>query len=104
MSEEYITRGEHKEFAERIAGETKRQNERIKSLEKSFEDITRLAISTEKLATNMEKMVAEQERQGVRISKLEGRDGEKWRNVVKVVGEIIIGAVIGAVLMMIGLK
>lgn len=114
MSEEFITRAEHNEFRDRIDRENERQNERLKGLESSIEEINRLAISTERLAANMEKMVEEQKKQGDRISKLEekqdsrisrleGRDGEKWREVVKIVVTTVIGATIGAVLMLIGL-
>lgn len=61
-------------------------------------------ISTEKLASTMEKMLEEQREQGKRISKLEGRDGEKWRSVAKIVATAVISAAIGALLMMIGIK
>ncbi len=95
--------------------ENERQNERLKALEGNWEEVHHLALSTERLATNMEKMVEEQRQQGERISKLEkkqdsrisrleGRDGEKWRGVVKIVATAVIGAAIGAVLMLIGLK
>ena len=49
-------------------------------------------------------MLVEQKAQGSRISKLEGRDGEKWRDTVKTVVTVVISAVIGAVLMMVGLQ
>lgn len=115
MSEEYVPRSEHEEFCKRLDRENERQNERLKALERSIDDINRLAISTERLATNMEKMVEEQklqgdriskleEKQDTRITKLEGRDGEKWREIVKTVVTVVVSAVIGAVLMMIGIK
>lgn len=104
MPEEYVTRAEHKEFADRLDRENERQNERLKELESSIDEINRLAISTEKLASTMEQMLEEQKEQGRRISKLEGRDGEKWRSVVKTVATVVISAVVGAVLVMIGLK
>lgn len=95
--------------------ENERQNERLKILEENQQEVRRIALSTERLATNMEKMVEEQRQQGERISKLEekqdtrisrleGRDGEKWRSVVKIIGTAILGAAVGALLVMMGLK
>lgn len=99
-----MTRLEHEEFCRRIDRENERQNERLKNLEHSVDEINRLAISTEKLASAMEQMLAEQKEQGRRISKLEGRDGEKWRGVVKIIATAVLGAVVGAVLMIVGLN
>ena len=88
----------------KLEDEDKRQNERIKQLESSIGEIHQLTLSTERLATTMEQMLVEQKAQGSRISKLEGRDGEKWRDTVKTVVTVVISAVIGAVLMMVGLQ
>lgn len=104
MAEEFIPRNECELRCKRLEDEDKRQNERIRALECSVAEINRLAVSTEKLASAMEEMLEEQKEQGKRISKLEGRDGEKWRSVVKIAATVVIGAVIGAVLAMIGLK
>lgn len=89
-----ITRAEYEEFGKRIDEENHRQNRRIDILEDNIRQITGLTTSVEKLATNMESMVKEQEKQGKRLETLEGRDGEKWR---KVVGHVIT-AVISIVL------
>lgn len=104
MAEDFVPISVCIERCKRLEEEDKRQNERIRMLEDSIEEINRLAISTEKLATTMEKMLEEQKDQGRRISKLEGRDGEKWRGVVKIMATAVISAVVGAILMMIGLK
>jgi len=58
----------------RLADEDSRQNKRIDALEESFKQISALASSVEKLAVNMEGMLKEQERQGKRLSQLEGRN------------------------------
>ena len=76
-----ISREEHEEFRKRIEAEDNRQNRRIELLEKSVEQFTNLTTAVQKLADNMESMLKEQEQQGERLEKLEGRDGEKWRNV-----------------------
>ncbi len=104
MPEEYVPCTVCNERCKRLEGEDKRQNERIKQLESSIGEIHRLTLSTEKLATSMEQMLVEQKGQGLRISKLDGRDGEKWRDIVKTVATVVISAVICAVLMMIGIK
>ena len=104
MGEEYLLRNEFLAFKEAMNAENERQNHRILKLEDTTEKINELAVSTEKLASTMEKMLEEQKEQGRRIVKLEGRDGEKWRSVAKIVATAVISAVIGAVLMMIELK
>ena len=104
MGEEYLLRAEFLAFKEAMNAENERQNHRILKLEDTTEKINELAMSTEKLASTMEKMLEEQKEQGKRIVKLEGRDGEKWRSVAKIVATAVISGVIGAVLMMIGVK
>lgn len=104
MPEECVPRTVCNERCKRLEEEDKRQNERIKQLESSIGEIHQLTLSTERLATSMEQMLVEQKAQGLRISKLEGRDGEKWRDTVKTVVTVVISAVIGAVLMMVGLQ
>ncbi len=104
MPEEYVPRTECELRCRKLEDEDKRQNERIKQLESSIGEIHQLTLSTERLATTMEQMLVEQKAQGSRISKLEGRDGEKWRDTVKTVVTVVISAVIGAVLMMVGLQ
>ena len=71
-----ISREEHEEFRKRIEAEDNRQNRRIELLEKSVEQFTNLTTAVQKLADNMESMLKEQEQQGERLEKLEGRDGE----------------------------
>ena len=89
----YITRAEHEEFRrlmdsenERLKEENDRQNHRIAILEKSVQQISNLAASTEKLATNMENMLKVQEQQGKRLQTLENQDGEKWRKAMAYIG------------------
>ena len=71
--EDCIARAEHEEFAKRIDAENTRQNRRIEALEQSVDRFGRIASSVERLATNMEGMLKEQERQGERLDKLESR-------------------------------
>ncbi|MFG6327964.1 MAG: hypothetical protein K1W06_00585 [Lachnospiraceae bacterium] len=104
-----ITRAEHDEFCrrmeaenKRLADEDKRQNRRIDELEESVHQIGALTTSVEKLATNMEIMVKEQEQQGKRLETLEARDGEKWRQVTGYIITAVISIVLGFVFAHIG--
>ena len=103
MGEEYITRAEHNAFKEALNAENERQNHRLTKLEDTSEKINELAVSTQKLATSMEQMLEEQREQGKRICKLEGRDGEKWRQIAGYILTAIIGAGLGFLLNAIGL-
>ncbi len=62
--DEVITRAEHEEFCRRIDEENRRQNRRIELLEEGEQRIATLTASVERLATSMESMLKEQERQG----------------------------------------
>lgn len=98
-----ITRAEHEEFARRQDEENKRQNRRIDLLEQNVEKMGALTTSVEKLATNMESMLKEQEKQGKRLETLEGRDGEMWRKIVGYVVTAVIGIILGFVFTQIGM-
>ncbi len=101
---EGISREEHEEFRrlmdsenKRLKEENDRQNHRLELLEKNVQQISNLAASTERLALNMENMLKELEEQGKRLEVLEGRDGEKWRQVTGYVVTAVISVIIGAV-------
>lgn len=96
--DEYLTKGEHNEYKESQDKENKRINKRLEVLENTVRQINDLTLSVQKLATNMESMLNKQTEQGKRLEELEGRDGEKWRNVSMYVLTALIGAVIGFVL------
>lgn len=98
MDSGMISRAEHEEFTRRMEDEHKRQDARIKILEENVREMLALTTSVEKLASNMENMVKEQEKQGERLGALEGRDGEKWRTVVSYVVTTVVGLVIGFVI------
>lgn len=104
MADEFVPRKECALLCEKLEAEDKHQNERIDKLEKSQAHITELTISVKELALEVKNMVSEISSQNTRIKTLENRDGEKWRSVVKIVATAVLSAVIGAVLMMIGLK
>lgn len=101
--EDVITRAEHEEFRKRIDQENDRQNHRISVLEDTVRQIGSLTASVEKLATSMESMVKEQEKQSKRLETLEGRDGEMWRKVVGYVITAVVGIAIGFIFTQIGM-
>jgi len=99
----YLPREEHKEFAKRQDEENHRQNRRIEELEESVRQIGALTTSVEKLASSMESMLKELEKQGRRLEVLEGRDGEMWRKVAGHIITAIISIVAGYVFAQIGM-
>lgn len=103
MEQEYISRREHIEFCKRIEEENHRQNRRLELLEESFEQQKELTVSVQKLALSMESMLKEQEKQGKRLETLEGRDGEKWRNVTGYIITFIVGLVVSYIFSQIGI-
>ena len=98
-----ITRAEHDEFAKRQDEENKRQNRRIDALEEMVREIGSLTTSVAKLASSMESMLKEQERQGERLEALEGRDGEMWRKVTGYIITAVTGIVLGFIFTRIGI-
>ena len=98
----FISRKEHEEFAKRQDEENHRQNRRIGELEETVRQIG-LTSSVEKLASSMESMLKEQEKQGKRLEVLEGRDGEMWRKVTGYIITTVIGLVVGYIFTRIGM-
>ena len=93
---EYISREEHKEFAERIDAENERQNKRLSSLEETVKEIQRLTIAVERMAVSMEAMTKEIASQGKRLDAIEKEPADKWKNAVWIVVSALIAAAIGA--------
>lgn len=98
-----ITRAEHEEFRRRLEEENRRQDKRIELLENNVREIGALTTSVEKLALSVESMVKEQEKQGERLTELEGRDGKMWRQVVGYIATAVIGILIGFLFQQIGI-
>lgn len=104
--EDVITRREHEEFARRIDTENERQNKRISLLEESFQKMNALIVAVEKMAVSMENMLEEQKRQGERLEKLEKEPAETHklvkRTIITAVVSTVVGAVVVAMMTMIG--
>lgn len=99
MDGNYITRQEHEEFARRQDAENERQNRRIQLLEDNLRQINALTVSVEKMAVNMENMLAEQKRQGERLEDLEKEPAETHKQIKLAVITSVIGTIAGAVVM-----
>ncbi|MBR2765547.1 MAG: hypothetical protein IKE03_06160 [Blautia sp.] len=92
---EYITREEQEAIISRIDAEDSRQNHRLDKLEGAIENLSKLTISVEKLAVNMDRMVREQEKTANRLTALEQEPADNWRKAVWVILTALIGAAIG---------
>lgn len=101
--DDYIGRREHEEFVRRIEDEHHRLSKRITEACEEIKEIGKIAIAVNKLATNMEMMLKEQQEQGERLEVLEDRDGEMWRKAIGYVVTAVIGVVIGYIFKQLGL-
>jgi chromosome segregation ATPase len=95
MPEEAYTRREHEEFEKRVDAEFKRVNKRLEGLEKTSEQINALALSIQKLTSEMTTMSALQKEQNDKLDAIESRDGDTWRKVKYYVITGVIGIVVG---------
>ena len=76
----------------------------VKDLHKVFDKITEIALAVERLATEMKFMREEQTKQDERLTAVEQKPAKRYDNIVNYIITSIIGLVIGAVAMLIGLK
>jgi aconitase A len=103
MSEqEYLSVEVHREFAERIQAEETRQNKRLDKIEESIFQIGELTTSVKVLASNMENMAKEQERQGERLQSIEDKPAKNWDKLVWAIAGALIAGIIGYVLASVG--
>lgn len=99
-----ITRAEHEEFRRRLEEENRRQDKRIELLEDNMRELNQLTASVGKLASSIESMVKEQEKQGRRLETLEDRDGAMWRKIVAYGVTALVGIFVGYVARQLGLN
>ncbi len=72
--------------------------EKVKGLEKVFEKISDIALSTEKLAIEVKYMREEQNKQDKRIAAIEEKPVKRYDSIVTYIITTIVGAVIGTVI------
>ena len=103
-----ITRAEHEEFRRTVAArfdvveaEDKRLNERLKVIEETNKQISDMNVTLQKqsdnitaLSKNLADIAKTQDAENARLKALEGRDGEKWRQVVGYLITAVIGAAV----------
>ena len=99
-----ISRAEHEEFRRRLEEENRRQDKRIELLEDNMRELNQLTASVGKLASSIESMVKEQEKQGRRLETLEDRDGAMRRKIVAYGATAIVGIFIGYIAQQLGLN
>lgn len=76
----------------------------VKDLHKIFDNITDIAISTEKLAVEMKYMREEQNKTEQRLKALEEKPIKRYDSIINYIITSVISLVIGAIAVMIGLK
>lgn len=101
--EEFITRAEHKEFAEKLEKEDERQNKRLANLEESLKQIYALNTSVEKIALSIETLTKEVGTQNERLKAMEDKPAQNWDKLLWLVGGVIISAIGALVIKQIGL-
>lgn len=88
----YVTVEVHNEFAKRIDDTNSRQEIRIEALERGLQEVNKISLSVERLATNMETFGKELTKQGERLERIEEKPTKRWDAVITG----LIGAIIGA--------
>lgn len=97
-----ITRAEHIEFVKRMEDGHKRNEARIKLLEEANVQNQELIASVGKMAVNMEFMVEEQRKQGLRLEALEEKPIKTYthikQTIITSVESTLVGGVLGALI------
>ncbi len=113
--EDFITRAEHKEYVcrvevehKRMEDENDRQNKRLEQLENNVNQIivqqlATLTTTIKSLEISVGNMLKEQTEFSERLKKLENRDGDMWRTVVKYALSALVGGAIAFALARIGM-
>ena len=104
MTEEFVSKEVHEEFARRIEAEDERQNKRLAKLEDAVGQMTELTVSIKELAANVANMAKEQGRFGDRLEAIEAKPAQNWDRIVWAIASAIIAGLIGYGLACLGLK
>lgn len=97
-----LTRAEHNEFAKRMEAEHDRQNKRISDLENAVDQYSKLIVSIEKIATNVENLQKQYVSLSDDVESIKNRDGDNWRKMLWFVGTTVVGIIIGFLLKQFG--
>ena len=111
-----ITRAEHEAFSDLMKAENKRieeenirQNKRLEMLESNMQQIitqqlTTLTATIERLNLSVSNILKEQSEISERLKKLENRDGETWRTIVKYALTAVVGGITTFVVATLGMQ
>ena len=92
------------DFVMQTNRELENLNVRLKNIEHIITQIETMTVAIERLATNMEHMVAEQNEQGERLQKLELKDGQMWQKVLSYTITAIVSIALGFIARSIGIQ
>lgn len=95
MTETPLNTGEHQEFVRRVEEHFDRVDGRLKDIEGQMRTYTQMAVDIKSLAMSTERMAKELESQRERIDEIDERDGKKWRDACAYAVTVIIGLIIG---------
>lgn len=95
---EFLTKEEHTEFSKRMDKENEIQNARLNALERAVEDITKITINLERLATSVEQVVKELEKQGHRLDAIEDTPKKRWETIVAAIIAGIVGFALNGII------
>lgn len=126
MDGEFISRKEFETFRtelekrtavehKRLEDEDERQNHRLNEIEERNKQLTSLTLSVKELASSVKEVAKETERLSAmvndsvkklddRLTKIEGRDGERWRSIVGYLITAILSVAVGLLFSKIGLQ
>lgn len=76
----------------------------VKELKKVYDKINSIAVSTEKLATEMKFMREEQNKLDSRVKNIEEKPVKRYDSVVTNIINLIVGAIVGAIIALITKK
>ena len=93
----------HEEYEKRMTDWNDRQDARIKELEQTSKELSKMNISIEKMVNSMNSMMKELQTQGARLSVIENRDGEMWRKVTGYIITAVAGILVGYIFQQMGM-
>lgn len=96
--DDFLTKAEHSEFSKRLDKEAEIINTRITALEKAVVGITQITINVERLATSMEQVVKEIEKQGKRLDAIEDTPKKRWETIVAAIIAGLVGFALNGII------
>lgn len=96
MDENYISRQEHNEFAQRMEDEHHRQNRRIGNLEENYKQLTELTLCVKTLTMTLDTMSKKVDKQGEQIDKIVNEPVNQVHRIKEKAIDTAVGIVVGA--------